>query len=149
MTTSYSSHSLGGVAGDGTERARIELGAASLVLEGDGLLVVRMKPGAHPTEADAAEAIAAQRELCPHPAPVLVDARSMRGMTRAAQNRLASAEHSRLVSSLALLVEGGVSVILANMYLFVVRPPFATQMFRGEAAARAWLAARAGAPCSV
>jgi len=120
-------------------RQRIELETADVELDGDGVVVVRMKPGVVADEGATRAVIEAQIELCPTRAPVLVDTRGVKSMSRAGQEMAAGPELEPYVDCLAIVVDGAVSVVLANVYLYLVRPPFPTRMFRHERTARAWL----------
>jgi len=70
---------------------------------------------------------------------VLVDARPVRSMTRAAQRLTAEHPAAARTDALAIMVEGPVSRMLGNFFMSVSRPTYPTRLFTEEAAARAWL----------
>lgn len=128
------------------EARRWQVGASEVELEPEGTLVVRI--GAiDVTGAHVRQILEAQLALGAVQRAVLIDARKARSMTREAQDLTASPEMKAYNRCLAILVDSPVSVVIANIFSAVVRPPYPTRLFRGEVEARAWLARAAeGAP---
>ena len=117
----------------------IDVSAARLRRGRDGVVEVRVREGAVVELAEMEEILAAQLELVRGPTVVLVDARPVRSMSRAAQQRTAETAAERGTLAVAILVESPVSVLLGNFYLRLSRPVYPTRLFRDEAEARAWL----------
>lgn len=118
--------------------------AADLFLEQDGLIVIRVKH-VDMTSEQMRKVLDARLALRPAPAPVLVDARQVKSMSREAQEMTASAEMQPYTECIAMLASNPVSVLLVNFFMVLVRPPYPTQMFRDEAKARAWVAEKRSA----
>lgn len=112
---------------------------ATITLEGEGIAVVRFDPN-QSVDADVMRSVlGAQEELGAR--LVLVDARTVKEMSREAQDL--SAHHgARGTVAVAVLIDGPVSVVLGNFWLRLIRPPYATRLFRDEGEARSWLAAQ-------
>ena len=127
------------------DRRRVETTAAEIEEEPGGLVVVRIKPGVDLVLERMREILDARFALVPRPAPVLVDARHCRSMSREAQELSAGAEASPYTARLAILMDGPVSVVLGNFFMVFVKPPYPTRLFRDETAAREWLGERAPA----
>lgn len=121
------------------DAARASVPAADLFLEQDGLIVIRVKH-VDMTGEQMRKVLDARLELCRARAPLLVDARSVKSMSREAQEMTASAEMRPYTECIAMLASNPVSVLLVNFFMVVVRPPYPTQLFRDEAKARAWVA---------
>lgn len=116
----------------------VETNAAVVEVEPDGVVVVRVK--AIDMDADRMrEVLRARFELVPRAAPVLVDARRVRSMSREAQGLTVSAAERPYPDCLAILMDGPVSVVLGNFFMVFVKPPYPTKLFRDEGVARAWL----------
>jgi len=124
----------------GVAANQVSTTGADITLEEDGTVVVRVKP-VDMTREMMAEVLEAQFALGKVRAPVLVDARRVKSMSRAAQELSAAPETIPYTDCIALLIANSVTVVLANFFVVFVRPPYPTKMFRSEAAARAWLAA--------
>lgn len=124
---------------------RVDTAGAEITLERDGTVVIRVKH-VDMTREVMADVLAGRFTLGRVRAPVLVDARRVRSMTREAQELSAGPDTLPYTDCIALLVASAVSVVLGNFFLVFVRPPFPTRMFRDEAEARAWLAATRSVP---
>lgn len=116
----------------------IETVGAIITRESDGVIIIRVKP-VDMTKEVMAEVLRGRFSFGRVRAPVLVDTRQVRSMTREAQELSASPEIRPFTDCLALLVGNSVTVVLANFFLVLARPPYPTRMFRHEAAARAWI----------
>lgn len=123
---------------DAAGRRKATTGGAELELEDDGTVVIRIKH-VDLTAALMREILDAEISLRAERGPALIDTRRVRSMTREAQALSASPEVGATTSCLALLVDNPLTVVLANMFMAFVRPPYPTKMFRREADARAWL----------
>lgn len=119
---------------------RIALRTAILSVEADGVLVIRMLPVVDGTPEDARAVREAHTRLAPYGGPVLIDARAVQSLSRAAMEEGATKDLG--IECMAILVESAVSVVLANVFFFLVRPPYPTRMFRDEVDARSWIAAK-------
>jgi hypothetical protein len=118
---------------------RAETRAAEISVEPDGLVLIRIKEGLDLEAEHMREVLEARFALAPSAAPVLVDARRVRSMTREAQEISAAPDVRPFTARLAVLVGSPVSVVLGNFFMVIVRPPYPTRLFRDEARARAWL----------
>lgn len=126
-------------------KRNIAVAAADLTLDDDGIVVIQVRP-VDVTVDQMRAVLGAQIELCPRPARVLVDARAVRSMSREAQELTAAPGMAPYTEALAILAASPVSVLLANFFVALVKPPFPTKLFRDEALARAWLLNRTGTP---
>ena len=117
----------------------VDTRGARITLERDGTVAIRVKH-VDMTGEPMQEVPVCRFALGRVRAPILVDARRVRSMTREAQEMTAKPDTLPYTDCIALLVDNSLSVVLANFYLVFVRPPFPTRMFRSEEAARAWLA---------
>lgn len=118
----------------------ISIYAADVTVEPDGLVVVRVND--IDMGADEMRAILEARFSFGYRlAPVLVDARRVRSMSREAQEISAAPAVQPYTNCIGIIVQSPVSVILANFFMVFVKPVFPTRMFRSEEAARAWLQA--------
>lgn len=113
--------------------------AADLALEPDGTIVIRVKPVVM-TAIEMAAVLDARIRLRDGLAPILVDTRRVTSMSREAQEMTASERMRPFTDCVALLVDNPVSVVLANFFVVLVRPPYPTKMFRSEERARRWIA---------
>ena len=117
----------------------IDTTAARIEAEADGVVVIRVKAGVDLNEDCMREILAARFTLAPGSATLLVDARRVRSMSRAAMELSANPDVRPFTVSLAVLVASPVSVVLTNFFMVFIRPPYPTKLFRDESAARAWL----------
>lgn len=125
--------------GVGMDPEKTALRTAVLSVDADGVLVIRMLPVDGSSD-DARAVREAHARLAPYGGPVLIDARAVRSLSRAAMEEGATRDLG--IECMAILVESAVSVVLANVFFFLVRPPYPTRMFRDEADARSWLASK-------
>ncbi len=114
-----------------------DLGFAVVRRAPDGIVEVRFSPGTIVDVTEMHGILDAQNPHRPDGSLVLtlVDARTVRTMTRAAQD-LSAKEPARGV---AILVGNPVSVMLGNIFLAVSKPTYPSRLFRSEPEARAWL----------
>jgi hypothetical protein len=117
----------------------IDTSAARIEVEEDGIVVIHVKSGVDLSEDHMREILAARFTLAPRAAAVLVDARPVRSMSRAAMELSANPDVRPFTSRLAVLVASPVSVVLTNFFMVFIRPPYPTKLFRDESAARSWL----------
>lgn len=117
----------------------IEVGTAVLHRCSDGVVEIRMKVGSRLGEDEITELLAAQLELTPSMACVLVDTRGTVAMTREAQQRTADNAVNALTAATALLVDSPVSTLLGNFFIRFAKPPYPTRLFRQEDKAREWV----------
>ena len=122
------------------DHEEIALRTAILSVDAGGVLVIRMLPNVDGTPEEARAVREAHARLAPHGGPVLIDARAVRSLSRAAMEEGATKDLG--VECMAIIVESAVSVVLANVFFFLVRPPYPTRMFRDEADARSWIASK-------
>lgn len=72
-------------------------------------------------------------------APVLLDLRGIKSVTREAREYVSSPESMRFMSVLALLIGSPISKVVGNFFLGINKPPYPTKIFTSEAKALAWL----------
>jgi hypothetical protein len=121
------------------EACHASVPAADLFVEEDGLIVIRVKH-VDMTAAEMRKVLDARLSLLKARAPLIVDARQVKSMSREAQEMTASAEMRPYTQCIAVLASNPVSVLLVNFFMVLVKPPYPTQMFRDEVKARAWIA---------
>lgn len=103
------------------------------------MVVIHVKSGVDMSEDLMRDVLTARFTLAPRAAMVLVDARRVRSMSRAAMELSANPEVRPFTARLAVLTGSPVSVVLANFFMVFIRPPYPTRLFRDEDAARSWL----------
>ena len=107
----------------------------------DGIVRSIALPGTEQTLADATENLRAIRSLLPggRLAPLLVDARQARPMTREARAFYADPGPARVAAAVAVLVGSPATRIAGNFYLRLNQPRTPTRLFTSETDALAWL----------
>ena len=132
--------------GDRVKGRVVETAAASVVSAYDGIVEIRWKDGVIVGLAEIEDVLDAQARVMGERVAVLVDARPVRTMTRAAQSRSANHPINDSTVAVGILVDGPVSVVLGNFFIRLTRPSYSTKLFRHEEPARAWLRARLETP---
>ncbi len=125
--------------GDGsTGPIRTQL--ADIELEGEGLIVLRFRPGSRVTLESARELVQAHVTAASGAKrPALVDMRGMAFADVEGRQLAAGPELAMVTSRMALLVGNPVNRVLGNFFLRVSRPLYPTRLFTDEASARRWL----------
>ncbi len=121
------------------EVAALDTSAAQVCRCADGVIEVRIREGATVGVPEIDEILTAQVSLTSGPAVVMVDARGVRSMTRAAQERTASTAAERDTRAVAVLIDSPVSRLLGNFFLTLARPVYPTRLFGDADKARSWL----------
>ena len=118
-----------------------ETKTARIALNDEGLLIVRIKDGAHQSLADAKENLAlAVSETRGERRPLLIDIRSAQPLEADARHHYSGQTLIERFSALALLIESSpFGRMMGNVYLRVARPGIPTQLFSDEARAVEWL----------
>jgi len=110
----------------------------------DGIIEVIWNDDVCVEVVDIEEVLAAEVSLMGERATVLVDARRVRTMSRAAQRLTAEHPVSERTDAVAILVDGPVSRMLGNFFLSISRPRYPTRLFADPTEARAWLRSHCG-----
>jgi hypothetical protein len=118
-----------------------ETKTAQIALNDDGLLIVRIKDGAHQSLADAKENLSlAVSETRGERRPLLIDIRSAQPLEADARHHYSGQTLVERFSALALLIESSpFGRMMGNVYLRIARPGIPTQLFSDEARALDWL----------
>jgi hypothetical protein len=113
---------------------------ARIGLEG-GLVIVRIRTGAHQSLQDAVENLAAALEATEgERRPLLIDIRSAQPLDADARHHYSGQKLVEGFSALALLVGASpLGRMLGNVYLRIARPGIPTQLFTDEERAIEWL----------
>jgi hypothetical protein len=107
-----------------------------------GFVRLTLRVGIDVDHRDAIEMVAATSEAAGGVlAPVLVDMRGIRSLSREARKYLVSAEVAARTSPIALLVGSPVSRVIGNFFLTLGPHQAPTSLFTDEDAAIAWLRA--------
>jgi hypothetical protein len=114
---------------------------AVIHLSDDGLVIVRIRDGAHQSLDDAKVNLAmALSETGGCRRPLLVDIRTAQPLDADARHHYSGQALVDSFSALALLVEGSpLGRMVGNVYLRVARPGIPTQLFSEESRAVEWL----------
>jgi hypothetical protein len=120
-----------------------ETKTAWIALNDLGLLIVRIKDGAHQSLSDAKENLAlAVSETRGERRPLLIDIRKARPLEADARHHYSGQTLIENFSALALLIEGSpFGRMMGNVYLRIARPGIPTQLFADEVRAQEWLSA--------
>ena len=120
-----------------------ETKTARIALNDQGLLIVRIKDGAHQSLADAKENLAlAVSETRGERRPLLIDIRKAQPLEADARHHYSGQTLVERFSALALLIEGSpFGRMMGNVYLRIARPGIPTQLFSDEVRALEWLTA--------
>jgi hypothetical protein len=120
-----------------------ETKTAWIALNDLGLLIVRVKDGAHQSLSDAKENLAlAVSEARGQRRPLLIDIRKARPLEADARHHYSGQTLVESFSALALLIDGSpFGRMMGNVYLRIARPGIPTQLFADETRAMAWLSA--------
>jgi hypothetical protein len=118
-----------------------ETKTARIALNDEGLLIVRIKDGAHQSLADAKENLAlAVSETRGERRPLLIDIRSAQPLEADARHHYSGQTLIERFSALALLIESSpFGRMMGNVYLRIARPGIPTQLFSDETLALEWL----------
>lgn len=118
-----------------------ETKTASIGLNGEGLLIVRINDGAYQTLDDAKENLAvAVSETAGKRRPLLIDIRSAKPLDADARHHYSGLTLVERFSALALLIDASpFGRMMGNVYLRVARPGIPTQLFADEPRAVNWL----------
>jgi hypothetical protein len=118
-----------------------ETKTARIALNDEGLLIVRIKDGAHQSLADAKENLAlAVSETRGERRPLLIDIRSAQPLEADARHHYSGQTLVERFSALALLIESNpFGRMMGNVYLRIARPGIPTQLFSEETLALEWL----------
>ena len=108
----------------------------------DGFVLVVAKPRSELRHRDAVEEIEAMVRLLKHPsvrhARVLIDLRECKSASREARQCFAS-ESPKHVDRIAMLIDDGLSRVIANFFVGLTRPRVAIRIFTVEQLAKDWL----------
>ena len=120
-----------------------ETKTAQIALDDQGLLIVRIRDGAHQSLADAKENLAlAVSETQGRRRPLLIDIRKAQPLEADARHHYSGQTLVERFSALALLIEGTpFGRMMGNVYLRIARPGIPTQLFSDEVRALEWLTA--------
>ena len=120
-----------------------ETKTARIALDEQGLLIVRVKDGAHQSLSDAKENLAlAVSETEGRRRPLLIDIRKARPLEADARHHYSGQTLVERFSALALLIDGSpFGRMMGNVYLRIARPGIPTQLFADERRALEWLSA--------
>ena len=118
-----------------------ETRTASIGLNEAGLVVVRIRNGAHQTLADAQDNLAAcLEETAGHRRPLLIDIRGAQPLDADVRHHYSGRTLVEGFSALALLIESSpLGIMMGNVYFRIARPGIPTQLFLEEARAIEWL----------
>jgi hypothetical protein len=118
-----------------------ETKTARIALNDQGLLIVRVKDGAHQSLADAKENLAlAVSETQGERRPLLIDIRKAQPLEADARHHYSGQTLVDRFSALALLIESSpFGRMMGNVYLRIAQPGIPTQLFSDEARALEWL----------
>jgi hypothetical protein len=120
-----------------------ETTTARIALNEEGLLIVRIKDGAHQSLSDAKENLAlAVSEGGGRRRPLLIDIRTAKPLEADARHHYSGQTLVERFSALALLIDGSpFGRMMGNVYLRIARPGIPTQLFSDEDRALDWLSA--------
>jgi len=120
-----------------------ETKTARIGLNDQGLLIVRIKDGAHQSLSDAKENLAlAVSETSGERRPLLIDIRKAQPLEADARHHYSGQTLVERFSALALLIDGSpFGRMMGNVYLRIARPGIPTQLFADEERALDWLSA--------
>jgi hypothetical protein len=120
-----------------------ETKTARIALNEQGLLIVRVKDGAHQSLSDAKENLAlAVSETQGQRRPLLIDIRKARPLEADARHHYSGQTLVERFLALALLIDGSpFGRMMGNVYLRIARPGIPTQLFADERRALEWLSA--------
>jgi hypothetical protein len=120
-----------------------ETKTAQIVLNDQGLLIVRVKEGAEQTLSDAKENLAmAVSETHGQRRPILIDIRKAQPLEADARHHFSGQTLVERFSALALLIDGSpFGRMMGNVYLRIARPGIPTKLFSDEGRAMEWLSA--------
>ena len=108
----------------------------------DGFVMVVAGPESELALRDAVEEIETMARLLSHPsvrhARLLLDLRECKSAEREARQYFASESHKH-VDRIAMLVDDGLSRVIANFFVGLTRPRVAIRIFSVEQLAREWL----------
>jgi hypothetical protein len=118
-----------------------ETKTAEIGLTENGLVVVRIRNGAHQSLADARENLAAcLSEALGRRRPLLIDIRGAQPLDADVRHHYSGQTLVAGFSALALLIESSpLGRMMGNVYLRVARPGIPTQLFAEEPRALEWL----------
>jgi hypothetical protein len=118
-----------------------ETKTAEIGLTENGLVVVRIRNGAHQSLGDARENLAAcLSEALGHRRPLLIDIRGAQPLDAEVRHHYSGQTLVAGFSALALLIESSpLGRMMGNVYLRVARPGIPTQLFAEEFRALEWL----------
>jgi hypothetical protein len=114
---------------------------AVIHLSDDGLVIVRIRDGAHQSLDDAkANLAAAVSEAAGRRPPVLIDIRTAQPLDADARHHYSGQTLTDSFSAVALLINGSpLGRMIGNVYLRIARLGIPTQLFTDESHARVWL----------
>ena len=120
-----------------------ETHTARIALNEQGLVIVRVKDGAHQSLSDAKENLAlAVSETQGQRRPLLIDIRKARPLEADARHHYSGQTLVERFLALALLIDGSpFGRMMGNVYLRIARPGIPTQLFADERRALEWLSA--------
>jgi hypothetical protein len=118
-----------------------ETKTARIALNDQGLLIVRIKDGAHQALSDAKENLAlAVSETRGERRPLLIDIRKAQPLEADARHHYSGQTLVERFSALALLIDGSpFGRMMGNVYLRIARPGIPTRLFSDEMRALEWL----------
>jgi hypothetical protein len=114
---------------------------AQLVLNGDGVVIVRIRAGAHQSLADAQQNLQAALETrAGRRRPILIDISSAEALDAEVRHHYTGQILVDGFTALALLIDvSPLGRMMGNVYLRVARPGIPTQVFTDEPRAIGWL----------
>jgi hypothetical protein len=118
-----------------------ETATARVVLGDDGVLTVRIRPGAYQSLADAKENLAAAlAERSGQRRPLLIDIRGGKPLDAEARHYYSGQVLIDGFVALGLLVDASpLGTMMGNVYFRVARPGIPTRLFTAEDRAHDWL----------
>lgn len=119
---------------------KIQTNTVQIWLDQEGILWVRLLPGAILTLVEAEKNTAIMHQLAGgKKRPIFTDMRQIGGITREARQFSASDAVQQVSRALAMHVNSPFTKSLGNLWLGINKPPFPSKMFISEIAAIAWM----------
>lgn len=112
----------------------------TLELRGNGILYCTIHKGAYLSEDDAIEIISAVKSIATNaPIPTLLDLRAGEGASIKARHQFMDSELIKYQSAVAMIIDKGVSYLLASFFMGINKTAFPIKVFTDETKATQWL----------
>lgn len=112
----------------------------TLELRSDGILHCTIHKGAYLSEEDAVEIISALKSMAANgPMPTLLDLRASEGASIQARHLFTDPQLANYQNAVAMIIDKGMSYILASFFMGINKTPFPTKVFSDETKAARWL----------